>query len=98
MPSTLSLDFKSSALLIALVLVPIVILFCTVAIALACSEFWSCHPHGPSWFSRLCRRKKKETKERQTWFDPDDSSTPRATESSDIPLEYERPVIGLEHV
>lgn len=95
MTNTLYLDFQSSALIIALVLVPIVILFCAVAVALACSEYWSCQLTRPSWLS--CGRGRRRG-EKRLRSDVESSAGNRGTESSDAPLEYEQPVASREHV
>ncbi|KAJ5089228.1 hypothetical protein N7532_007912 [Penicillium argentinense] len=90
MPDTLSLDFKSSALLIALVLVPVVILFCAVAIALACSEYCSGRFRSFSCFSCVSCQKRFRRKKRL--HSDLESGNGQGTESSESPLEYEQPV------
>ncbi|KAJ5259375.1 hypothetical protein N7478_012356 [Penicillium angulare] len=99
MPNVLSLDIKSSALLIALVLVPIVVLFCAVAVLLACAEYCSCRFHRPLWFPSCCRcqgyRRKKKTRLRS---DIESAAGNRDTETSESPLEYEEPVTSVEQV
>ncbi|KAJ5725198.1 uncharacterized protein N7483_006555 [Penicillium malachiteum] len=92
-----SVDFKNTALLIALVLVPIVVLFCTVAVVLVCSEYWTCRVTRPSWLPSWCRRRDRRKKKRVR-SDLESSAGIRDTESSETPLEYEIPVSGLEHV
>lgn len=95
MTNILSLDFKSSALLIALVLVPIVILFCAVALILACSEYRFTRP---SWLPRWCRCRDRRGKQKRLRSDLESSVGNRETEVFDGALEYESPVTGLEHV
>lgn len=96
MSDTLSLDFKSSAFLIALVLVPIVILFCAVAVALACSVYCSCRFNIPSWLSWLpCRNRYHRKKRLRSDLE---SNTGRGTETSEVPLHYGSPVRSREHV
>lgn len=92
MPNTLSLDFKSSALIISLVLVPIVILFAAVAVALICSERCSCRFPRPAWLERLIPRKRAYRLKRNR-SDPE-----RGTEASEAPLDYAEPVQSQEHV
>lgn len=95
MTNTLSLDFKSSALLIALVLVPIVVLFCAVAVALICSEHCSCRIPTPSWLLRCRGRQQK----RRIRSDLESGATSaRSTESSEAPLRFEQPLDGRETV
>ncbi|KAJ6019265.1 hypothetical protein N7499_009571 [Penicillium canescens] len=99
MTNTLSLDFKSSALLIALILVPIVVLVCAVAIALACSEYWSIHSIKQTCLS--CCRLKKQRRRKQIRSDPEGCNivpSTLATECSDIQIEIEVPVTNREHV
>lgn len=98
MTNTLSLDFKSSALLIALVLVPIVVLFCAVAVALICSEHCSCHIHTPSWLSRLRCRGRRHKKRRLRSNLESAGTSGQATESSEAPLQSEQPPAGRETV
>lgn len=95
MTNILSLDFKSSALIIALVLVPIVILFCAVALILACSEYRFTRP---SWLPGWCRCRDRQGKKRRLRSDLESSVGNRETEISDGALEYEPHVTGLEHV
>lgn len=93
MSNIISLDFKSSALLIALVLVPIVILFCAVAVALSCSEHCSCRVRLPPWLT--CRNQYRRKKRIHSDLE---SGTGRGTDTSEVPLQYERPVRSREHV
>lgn len=98
MTNTLSLDFKSSALLIALILVPVVVLVCAVAIALACSEYWSIHSIKKTCLS-CCL--KKQQRRKQIRSDPESCNivpSARATECSDIQIEFEVAVTNREHV
>lgn len=97
MTNVLSLDFKSSALLIALVLVPIVILFCAVAVILACSEHWPCRITRPYWLARCCRCLDRRGRKKRLRSDIESGGN-RDTESSETPLEYEVPVSTVEHV
>lgn len=97
MTNTLSLDFKSSALLIALVLVPIITLFGAVAVALACSEYWSCHRARPAWLTCGCCRR-SPYKKRRIRSDLENCGGIRRTESSDGPLEYAEPVASHDQV
>lgn len=89
----LSYDIKSSALVIALILVPILVLIAVVAIALACSNYWSIHSlkacisgHRKQW-----RRKKIPS-------DSENGAALRATETSDIRVEFAHPVTNREHI
>ncbi|KAJ5983228.1 hypothetical protein N7481_005327 [Penicillium waksmanii] len=96
MSNIISLDFKSSALLIALVLIPIVILFCAVAVALACSEHCSCRFSTPHWLSWLsCRTRHRRKKRLHSDLE---SGTGQGTETSEVPLNYASPVHTREHV
>lgn len=98
MSNTLSLDLKSSALLIALVLVPIVVLFCAVVVALVCSEHCSCRIPTPSWLTWL-RCPGLQHKKRRIRSDLESVGTSaRATESSEVPLHFEQPFAGRETV
>lgn len=92
MPNTLSLDFKSSALIISLVLVPIVILFAAVAVALICSERCSCRFPRPAGLERFIPRKRAYRLKRNR-SDPEGG-----TEASEAPLDYAEPVRSREHV
>lgn len=98
MTNTLSLDLKSSALLIALVLVPIVVLFCAVAVALICSEHCTCRIPKPSWLSRLYCRGRQHRKRRVRSDLESGGTSARATESSEAPLQSESPLAGRETV
>lgn len=101
----LSYDIKSSALIIALILVPIVVLIFVVVIALACSNYWSIHSLKESclsclsWFSlwKQQRRNKIPSDSEACPVNPH-STLARATEASDIQIEFERPVTNSEHV
>lgn len=95
MTNTLSLDLRTSALIIALILVPIVILLCAVAVALACSEYWSCQISRPAWLS-WCRRRQRRKKRLAS--DVESSAGNHGTEASEAPLEYEQPVAGREQL
>jgi hypothetical protein len=98
MPNTLSLDFKSSALLIALVLVPVVILFGTVAIALVCSERCNCQFARQNYLAQFpcCRGRWRQKK--RTRSDLESGTGSRVTDTSDAPLQYGPAVAGLEQV
>lgn len=96
MTNTLSLDFKSSALLISLVLVPIVVLFAAVAVALTCSERCSCRFPRPAWLERLIRQKRGYRKKRSR-SNPEGGAV-QWTEASEAPLQYAEPVRSREHV
>lgn len=99
MPNTLSLDFKSSALLIALVLVPIVVLFCSVAVALVCAERCSCRRSKPSWLSCLrCRVSQYRKKRHRSDLESGTGTGTRVTESSDAPLQFEEPIASREQM
>lgn len=98
MTSTLSLDLKSSALLISLVLVPIVVLFCAVAVALVCAEHCSCRIPGgfcASWLR--CRGRQHRKRRIRSDLESGGTST-RVTESSEPPLQFEEPLAGREQV
>lgn len=96
MSNIISLDFKSSALLIALVLVPIVILFCAVAVALACSEHCSFRVSSSSWLSCLaCRTRYRRKKRLRSDLE---SGTGQGTDTSEVPLHYAPPVRSRDHV
>lgn len=98
MPNTLSLDFKSSALLISLVLVPIVVLFCSVAVALVCAERCSCRRAKPSWLSCLpCRGSQYRKKRHRSDLESAGTGI-RVTESSDAPLQFEEPIASREQM
>ncbi|KAJ5676655.1 uncharacterized protein N7477_002288 [Penicillium maclennaniae] len=98
MPNTLSLDFKSSALLIALVLVPVVVLFGTVAIALVCSERCNCHFAKPKCVTHFpCCRGRWHRKKRLR-SDLENGSDSPATETSNAPLQYGPVSTALEQV
>lgn len=98
MTNTLSLDFKSSALLIALVLVPIAVLFCAVIAALICSEHCSCRISRPSWlFWTRCESRMLRKKRIRSGLESVGVST-RATESSEPPLQFEEPIASREQV
>lgn len=98
MTNTLSLDFKSSALLIALVLVPIVTLFGAVAVALACSEYWSCHRVRPTWLAWFHCRRLRYKKKKRINSGLESSRGIRGTDLSDAPLDYAEPVSSHEQV
>lgn len=87
MPTVLSFNFKKSALVIALVLVPLAILCCILAVALACSEYWSSRaPESRS--SRLCGCSKRNRKRQRSHSDPSSSCTTEIPEVSAPPSEY----------
>ena len=99
MPRVVSFSVKTSALVIALVLVPIVVLCCCLAVAIACSEYWSsrssrcsCCPRIRSrWFRALKGRKRKHS----------DPTSPSSTETpgfSATPSVYGDPVLAKEQV
>lgn len=98
---TQSRDFKSSALVLALVLVPIAILICALAVALACSEFWSYRP-ATRYTRCLSRRRPQANQSRvrtQTAFpEPRGSDCTGESGFTITPLEYEEPVLPREHV
>ncbi|KAJ5883400.1 uncharacterized protein N7473_010286 [Penicillium subrubescens] len=96
MTNSLSLDFKSSALLISLVLVPIVILFVAVAVALSCSEHCSYRVTRPAWLERLLRQRRGYRKKNRS--DLEGGNNTQGTESSESPLEYQEPVQSREQV
>jgi hypothetical protein len=99
MTNTLSFDIKSSALLIALILVPFVVLVCAVVIALVCSEYWSVHSIKETCLS--CCRIRKQQKRKKIRSDPESCGivpSTRATECSDIHIEFEVPVTNRDHV
>lgn len=98
MPNTLSLDFKSSALLIALVLVPVVVLFGTVAVAVVCSERCSCQFAKPKWLSRFPCCRGRWHRKKQLRSDVESGTGSRLTESSDAPLQYGPAIAGREPV
>ena len=91
-----TLDFKSSTLIISLVLVPIVILICALALALACSEFWSSRPSDFSCF-RCCSRRKTEQRRRNNNSDPRSSDSTEAS-GTFTPFDYGNPILPREHV
>lgn len=97
MTNSLSLDFKSSALLISLVLVPIVILFVAVAVVLSCSEYCSFRVTRPAWLKRLIRQRRGYRKKRSR-SDLEGGNNTQETESSESPLEYTEPVRSREQV
>jgi hypothetical protein len=97
MTNTLSLDFKSSALLISLVLVPIVVLFVAVAVALSCSEYCSRQFTRPAWLERLLPRRHGYRKKR-SHSDPEGGTNTQWTEASESPLQYAEPVRSRDHV
>lgn len=101
----LSYDIKSSALIIALILVPIVVLIFVVVIALACSNYWSIHSLKESCLSCLScfslwkqQRRKKIPSDSETCPVTPHSTFTRATEASDIRIEFERPVTNTENI
>lgn len=100
-----SYDIKSSALIIALILVPIVVLIFVVVIALACSNYWSIHSLKESCLScHSCfniwkqQRRNKIPSDSEACPVTSHSTLARATEASDIRIEFERPVTNSEHV
>jgi membrane protein implicated in regulation of membrane protease activity len=100
----LSYDIKSSALIIALVLVPIVVLIFVVVIALACSNYWSIHSLKGSCLSCLSYFSLwKQQRRKKLASDPEASPVThhldltRATEASDIRIEFEPPIRNREH-
>ena len=93
MPAVVSFNLKTSALLIALVLVPIVILCCSLAIALACSEFWSSRPAGYC-VPRFCRSRARK----RSQSDPERANSTEIPGFSATPSEYGDPVLAREQV
>lgn len=99
MPRVVSFSVKTSALLIALVLVPIVVLCCCLAVAIACSEYWSSRSSRCSccprirfrWFKALKGRKRKHS-------DPTSSSSTETPGLSATPSVYGDPVLVREQV
>lgn len=98
----LSYDIKSSALIIALILVPIAVLIFVVVIALACSNYWSIHSLKESCLSCFSlwkqQRRNKIPSDSEACPITPHSTLARATEASDIRIEFERPVTNIEHV
>ncbi|KAJ5458574.1 hypothetical protein N7475_009962 [Penicillium sp. IBT 31633x] len=101
----LSYDIKSSALIIALILVPIAILICAVVIALGCSNYWSIHSLKESCLSCLScfglikqRRRRKIPSDSENFPVTPHATSTRATEASDIRFEFEPPVVNREHI
>ncbi|KAJ5970293.1 uncharacterized protein N7479_000211 [Penicillium vulpinum] len=100
----LSYDTKSSALIIALILVPIVVLIFVVVIALACSNYWSIHSLKELCLSCLsCFSFWKQQRRKKIPSDSEASPVPhsnltRTTEASDIRIEFEPPVRNREHI
>ena len=93
MPAVVSFNLKTSALLITLVLVPIVILCCSLAIALACSEFWSSRPAGYC-VPRFCRSRARK----RSQSDPERANSTEIPGFSATPSEYGDPVLAREQV
>lgn len=93
MPAIVSFNVKTSALLIALVLVPIVILCCSLAIALACSEFWSSRPAGYC-VPRFCRSRARK----RSQSDPERANSTEIPGFSATPSEYGDPVLARDQV
>jgi hypothetical protein len=81
-------------IIIALVLVPIALLFSILFIALACSEYWSLHKGQAS---RLCcrRRAHKRSRSDPSWGS---SSTKRSESSEGDTDMYQSPAWPREHV
>ncbi|KAJ5788937.1 uncharacterized protein N7518_005948 [Penicillium psychrosexuale] len=98
----LSYDIKSSALIIALILVPIAVLVFVVVVALACSNYWSIHSLKESFLSCFSiwkqQRRKKIPSDSETCPITPRSTLVRATDASDIRIEFERPVTNREHI
>lgn len=96
---TLSRDIRSSIIVLALVLVPIIVLICVLAAALACSEFWS-RP-AASYFC-CCRRAKCDPKPDQIQMKnlsaPRNSDSTEASGSSFGRFDYGEPAVAREHV
>ncbi|KAJ6191371.1 hypothetical protein N7519_001392 [Penicillium mononematosum] len=102
----ISYDIKRSALIIALILVPIVVLVFVVVIALACSNYWSIHSLKESFLWCLSclscfslwkqQRRKTIPSDSETCPVTPQSTLPRATEASNIRIEFERPVTNRE--
>ncbi|KAJ5901625.1 Ubiquitin-conjugating enzyme [Penicillium taxi] len=74
-----------AALLISLILIPIVILVCAVAVALACSEFWSTRSHKV-WLFHCCRRQRRQRK-KVSRSDIESSTASEGTETPAAALE-----------
>ncbi|EYE98958.1 uncharacterized protein EURHEDRAFT_120988 [Aspergillus ruber CBS 135680] len=99
MPRVVSFSVKTSALVIALVLVPIVVLCCCLAVAIACSEYWSSRSSRCSccprirfrWFKGFKGRKRKHS-------DPTSSSSTETPGLSATPSVYGDPVLTREQV
>lgn len=101
----ISYDIKSSALIIALILVPIVVLIFVVVVALACSNYWSIHSLKESFLSCLSclslwkqQKRKKIPSDSETCPVTPQSTLARAPETSDIRIEFERPVTNRERI
>lgn len=98
MPLGSSFDIKSTVLVLALVLVPIVVLFCILAVALACSEFWSSRP-GPAGGRRWFFWKRFPGKHKRSRSDPPcPCASAKGTDCTENDIAYRSPVEGKEHV
>lgn len=99
MPTVLSFDPKKSALVIALVLVPLAILCSILALALACSEYWSSRAPGSRFpcFRRDCSSRRRRDRQR-SHPGPPSSCTIAIPEVSTSPSEYCSPVTAREEV
>ncbi|KAH8434183.1 uncharacterized protein LDX57_011821 [Aspergillus melleus] len=85
--------YKTSIIVLALVLVPIFVIGCAFAAALACSEFWSSdRPAGcTSWVRSHVRRRRRRP-------DPSPAPSPVSTGSSQVSSVYHDPVQSTETV
>lgn len=98
MTNTLSRDYKTSALIIALLLIPIVILVCAVALVLACFDRLACPFQLPLWLPSWARCGNRRFRKERLTSDLESSTANRETESSEANLEYATPVLSREQV
>ena len=83
-------DLRSTVLVLALILVPIAVLFCILAVALACSEFWSTHRW---WIFKFWKRANTQQLDISSNHHRTSTSTMNTmnTNSTNTNLEYQEP-------
>jgi hypothetical protein len=89
-----SVNLKTTVLILSLLIVPIVVLFCILAVAVACSEVWSSRPRRLLFWKRAKDGGKRNDRSNP----PRTSTSTKSTDCTETDLEYLPPVEGREHV
>lgn len=107
MPTAYTINPQSTIIVIALTLVPIIVLFCCLFLAIACSEFWSgrrcdrccCFCIVPR-YQQQQKHTRSSSSDTQSQYQSHtrNSRSVDGTETSEADLEFQSPVLGREQV